>query len=238
MIAQLMGVPVRLHLATNRNDVLSVFLRTGTMDAIRRPVMVSKANAMDIQIPYNVERMLHIATGGERPDQVREWIQTLKRTGRVTVPEKTRAFFEAANISTGMVSDDGVLRTIKTLWDHERYLVDPHTAVGVCEALRLLGPANRVVIAQCTAHPAKFPETVAEAVAGLDQNSVDYPDKAHPFVARLLKLISDFNGAGPAEEHTTIYRYREDWATDWESKLRGLIENLRWPEMGIKKSML
>jgi len=235
MLAQQMGVPFKVHLATNRNDVLSIFLRTGSMDANRSPVTVSKANAMDIQIPYNIERLLHIATNGEKPRQVREWIQTLKGTGRLTVTEEVVTFFEASNISTGVSSDDAILRTIKTLWEHERYLIDPHTAVGVHEALRLLSAARRVVIAQATAHPSKFPDTVSQAVTGLHFKSEEYPDKAHPFVARLLKLLMDYDGPEPPIEHNKIYKSGKNWASNWESQLRELIENLRWP---LTKSQL
>jgi threonine synthase len=68
-----------------------------------------------------------------------------------------------ARYAAEAVSDDETLRTIRNA--HERYgrVIDPHTAVGLATAGRLSHNDDLPIVVLSTAHPAKFPETVAKA---------------------------------------------------------------------------
>ena len=61
-----MGVPLRLVAAVNENDIVSRFIAKGDF-TVSDTVVGTWASAMDIQIPYNVERILLAATGVDVP---------------------------------------------------------------------------------------------------------------------------------------------------------------------------
>jgi threonine synthase len=155
-----MGLPAQtqLLLATNRNDVMSEFLTSGIMQ--RRPAVIATVSpAIDIQVPYNVERLLFLASGG-RAALVARWIRDLEAQGRMEVPlEVVRAL--ARRLKVVSVSDDDTLAAVTAMWRKHGYVVDPHTAVGVHAALGVRGSAP-VVLA--TAHAAKFADAMRRAL--------------------------------------------------------------------------
>jgi threonine synthase len=159
--ARAMGLPIaRLIVGSNRNDILTRFLAGNDMSM--RPVEPSLSPSMDIQVSSNFERLLFELLGRDAAATA-EMMRRFRTEGRMPVPEA--AWQAARGVFDGFALDDaGTLAEIKTLWRGGGYLADPHTAVGTAAA-RALAPADHgiPVVVAATAHPAKFPDAVAEA---------------------------------------------------------------------------
>ncbi len=126
--------------ATNINDVVPEYLKTGSFNA--RPSKQTFSNAMDVGNPSNFERMLEIFEGSH---------------------EKMSSL-----ISEEVITDPETTATIKTLMESKKYECDPHTAVGYLASKRWLeknsGKSDGArIISLSTAHPGKFTEVFEEA---------------------------------------------------------------------------
>ena len=161
--AKRMGVPVnKLICASNANNVLTDFLKSGTYDK-NRQFFTTTSPSMDILISSNLERLLFHLTD-ENDAKLREWMGALSSEGKYTVDsdvaEKVSALFDA-----GCCDDEETRETIaKTFKDG--YLCDTHTAVAVKvyeEYVKATGDKTETVIAS-TANPYKFSEAVLKAV--------------------------------------------------------------------------
>jgi len=157
--AKRMGLPVeRLVVATNENDILTRTLATG--EYRMTGVVPTTSPSMDIQISSNFERLLFEAAGRDAA-VVRRYMAGLKQSGAFTIESaplgRIRAEFDAGRASSAEAA--GVIA--ETL-SESGYLLDPHTASAVCVARRM--PASDIpMVLLSTAHPAKFPDAVAEA---------------------------------------------------------------------------
>lgn len=155
-----MGAPVAgLVAATNANDILVRALRGGTCEA--REAEATLSPSMDIQIASNFERALYEASGRDSG-----WLSSAMKdfagTRTLIIPKaplaalKTRYRAEA-------VTDAETLVAIADAFGRWGRLVDPHTAVGLAVAARLASSGDTPTVVLATAHPAKFPDTVARA---------------------------------------------------------------------------
>lgn len=155
-LAKRMGFPIdKLVIATNDNDILARFFETG--DYARGAVHHTTSPAMDIQVASNFERYLYYYFD-EDPARLRSFMETFAETGSASVggrPE-TNDFLATA------VSEAEVQTTIASVFEENGYVTDPHTAVGLAAAGRF--KVAGVQICAATAHPAKFPEAVNEAI--------------------------------------------------------------------------
>ena len=151
-----MGFPVgQLLLATNENDILSVFFQTGVYQ--RGEVRFTITPAMDIQVASNFERYLYYLLG-EDPAALRAFMQAFATDGRAALPKPPGSGdFAATAIDVASTAS-----TIGVVYREHGYVADPHTAVGIAAARRYRFAGPTVCLA--TAHPAKFPEAVDEAV--------------------------------------------------------------------------
>jgi threonine synthase len=156
-LALKMGAPIdRLILATNENDILSVFFNTGTYR--RGDVRFTVTPSMDIQVASNFERFLFYRLGQDSA-RLLAFMNGFARDGTASIDDG--AAIEPHILATSIDSDT-TLATIAEVYERYHYLVDPHTAVGIAAAQRLAVPAPLVCLA--TAHPAKFPESVDRAL--------------------------------------------------------------------------
>ncbi|WP_332686095.1 threonine synthase [Bosea sp. (in: a-proteobacteria)] len=163
-IAKRMGLPIgRLAIGTNSNDILARALSSGVYEM--RGVSATTSPSMDIQISSNFERLLFEAHDRDSA-AVRRLMQSLQQSGRFEIAAaplaRIRADFDAVAIDEAAVAAE-----IGASWRDAGYLLDPHSAIGVCAARQALkaDPATPVV-ALGTAHPAKFPVAV-EAASGV-----------------------------------------------------------------------
>ncbi len=160
-LAKRMGLPVgRLVCASNRNDVLTDFLRTGVYDR-RRPFYKTLSPSMDILVSSNLERLLYFLC--QEPTEVAEYMRRLREDGMYAVSpallEKLHAQFDC-----GSCDDAQTKETIGRVWREHAYLMDTHTAVAwrVAEQYRSENP----VVVLSTASPYKFPTAVLSALGG------------------------------------------------------------------------
>ncbi len=161
--AKRMGLPVeRLVVASNRNDILTRFFTTGTMEI--RGVVPTTSPSMDIQVSSNLERLLFEVLDRDGA-AVAELMSRFRADGTVSVEapvlERLRAEFDSAR-----VDDETAGEVIRRTLDRSGMLLDPHTAVGVAVAESLEGDPSVPVVSLATAHPAKFPDAV-EAATGV-----------------------------------------------------------------------
>lgn len=166
--AREMGVPIaKLICASNDNNVLTDFLKTGTYDR-NRPFYNTVSPSMDILISSNLERLLYTLSGND-DRQVAEYMDQLKETGSYTItPEmlkKLQTLFAA-----GYTTEAQTKETIGKLWNEHHYLVDTHTAVAfhVLEQYRTETGDETPTVVASTASPFKFCDTVLEAI-GVDE---------------------------------------------------------------------
>ena len=162
--AKRMGLPLgRLICASNRNNILTDFLRTGVYDR-NRPFYTTSSPSMDILISSNLERLLYHLHGND-PEATSALMARLASAGRYEVSpavlEKLRAEFYG-----GFCDEAETRRTIGELFREKHYLCDPHTAVAVKvygDYVRETGDGTPCVIAS-TASPFKFARPVLESI--------------------------------------------------------------------------
>ncbi|MBM6869608.1 threonine synthase [Pseudoflavonifractor phocaeensis] len=166
--AKKMGVPLgRLICASNKNKVLTDFIRTGIYDRDRE-FYTTISPSMDILISSNLERML-FEFSGCNDAEVRSYMDQLANQGRYEVSDAVKARF-ADQFSAGFCDDEDTRKTIAKLWSGEHYLADPHTAVAfhVLEEYRKTTQDERPAIVVSTASPFKFSSDVLEAIGVKD----------------------------------------------------------------------
>jgi len=150
-VAMRMGLPVkRLILATNENDVLDEFFRTGRYRP-KAQVKETSSPSMDISRASNFERYVFELTG-------RDFIQVKKlfADGEFTLaPGK--------EFASGRSTHADRLKTIKNTYEKSEVVIDPHTADGVKVGLEHR-EAGVPLICLETAQPVKFAATIREAL--------------------------------------------------------------------------
>ena len=158
--AKRMGLPVgRLVCASNQNNVLTDFLRTGVYTA-KRAFYKTSSPSMDILVSSNLERLLWHVTGSDA--EVAGLMDQLNREGSYTVRPETLAAIQGT-FACGWSSEEEVAAEIRTRWERDGYLCDTHTAV----AFHVAGQQKRAgvpMVVLSTASPFKFPRSVLAAL--------------------------------------------------------------------------
>lgn len=166
--AKQMGLPVgKLICASNSNNVLTDFITTGTYNK-NRPFHTTMSPSMDILVSSNLERLL-FALSGQDDQAVADYMKQLSETGTYTVPEALKAKLQA-DFYGGYCDEETTSQVIRKVWEEEKYLIDPHTAVAyhVMETYRKeSGDRNKTVFVS-TASPFKFCDNVLRSL-GVDQ---------------------------------------------------------------------
>lgn len=161
-----MGLPVhRFICASNENKILTDFINTGLYD-MRREFIKTSSPSMDILISSNLERFLYIISGGDG-ERVRDWFSRLQSRGHFQVDPSTREKMQET-MAGYHTSEQGTRDTIRGVYRRHRYLLDPHTAVGLgaLEKYRRDRGDRRVTVLGATANPFKFNASVLEALQG------------------------------------------------------------------------
>ena len=164
-LAKKLGLPVgKLICASNANNVLTDFIRTGTYDRLR-PLLKTTSPSMDILVSSNLERLLYLLSGDT--ELVATLMKQLNEQGSYTVPQ---ALLDAiqAEFWAGCCDDAGAANTIGRVFSEKGYLCDPHTAAGWAVAEDYVNQTgdSRPMVVLSTASPYKFPAAVLEAIGG------------------------------------------------------------------------
>lgn len=154
--ARAMGIPLKLTAAVNHNDALARTLATGRYE--RRAASPSASVSMDVQAPSNFERLVFEATGRDA-QRTRAVFETFARDGAVDLAPDLLAALRA-EVSAVSIDEARTREGVAHAWKAYGRVVCPHTAVALTAA-RDLSRDGGPVIALSTAHPAKFPESVA-----------------------------------------------------------------------------
>ncbi|WMD23383.1 threonine synthase [Achromobacter seleniivolatilans] len=163
-IARSMGLPVRrLVLATNENNVLEEFFRTG----VYRPrpaeqTYATSSPSMDISRASNFERFVFDLVGRDA-DRVKALWASVARDGSFDLSALQPQFEERYGFVSGQSSHADRLATIRAVYETTGVLIDPHTADGVKVAREFVEPGVPMLVLE-TALPAKFSETIEEAL--------------------------------------------------------------------------
>ncbi len=164
LFAHRMGLPVKRFIAVNNaNDIFFNFLRSGIYEP--KPSVQTIANAMDVGDPSNFARIIDLYGGDHN---------------KIT-----------SLISGYTYTDEQIRQTMKECYDQTGYILDPHGACGY-RALRegLRGGETGVFLE--TAHPAKFKDTVEEAISA----PVEIPEPLAAFMKgekQSIEISADFN---------------------------------------------
>ena len=197
-IAKQMGLPIRrLMVATNENDVLDEFFKTGSY----RPrtaahTHVTSSPSMDISKASNFERFIFDLTGRDAAEIETLWVEVGAGKGFNLAFELDKIRNEYGFVSGKSLHRDR-LAVIKQVYGQDGELIDPHTADGV-KVARELREAGETVVCLETALAAKFADTIREAVGDVDiprpaklQGLEDLPQKVQnvPNQAEAVKEI-------------------------------------------------
>lgn len=145
-----MGLPVKRFIAANnRNDIFYQYLQTA--EYCPRPSVATIANAMDVGNPSNFARVLDLYGGSHE---------------RI-----------AAEISGATYTDEQIREAVRQTYQETGYLLDPHGACGYRALTEQLQPGETGVFLE-TAHPAKFLQTVENAIGA----TVQIPEKLQAFM--------------------------------------------------------
>lgn len=168
-IAKMMGLPLgKLVCASNANNVLTEFLRTGTYDRNRKFHM-TMSPSMDILISSNLERLLYFIAGSE---ETAANMAALNKVGCYTVSEEVRE--RIAKTFVGYCADEeSTAKTLRAFYEKEGYLADTHTSVALCCAQQYMaetGDTTKMIVAS-TASPYKFAADVYHSITDKDASA-------------------------------------------------------------------
>ena len=158
-LAKKLGLPVgKLICASNANNVLTDFIRTGTYDR-RRPLLKTVSPSMDILVSSNLERLLYLMSGDTQ--LVAQLMEKLNKEGAYTVPEDLKAAI-GNEFWAGYCDDRKAQQTIGKVFREQQYLCDTHTAAGWAVAEEYVAATDdaRPMVVLSTASPYKFPAAV------------------------------------------------------------------------------
>lgn len=166
-VARQMGLPIeRLIVATNENDVLDEFFRTGVYRVRGSADTVETSSpSMDISKASNFERFVFDLLGRDGARVADLFGPQLARQGRFDVSGDP-AFAQARTrygFASGKSTHDNRLATIRDTFERFGLIIDTHTADGLKVAREQRVPGQPVLVLE-TALPIKFAETIREAL--------------------------------------------------------------------------
>ncbi|XP_068220367.1 threonine synthase-like 2 [Palaemon carinicauda] len=197
-IAKKMGLPITLVATVNENDIISRTIDKGDF-SMNSFVTQTMASAMDIQNPYNVERLIYLCCEGN-VERVRKIMGAFESNGKVTIPVDILQALQEIVVDSIIVNDSEITTTMEKVYNENKYVLCPHTATAVYYHHQRNSDVTRGFIA--TASPAKFPEAVIKAGIDPITDGVDH----------LQYLPTKFLWMRKGE--------------DWYSMLRAKIENI------------
>jgi threonine synthase len=174
-VARRMGLPIRrLILASNENDVLDEFFRSGRY-RIRRKVKQTTSPSMDISKASNFERFVFELVERDAP-RVKDLWRRLEAEGEFDLSHT--AYWPRvaqAGFVSGKSSDQDRLATIRAVFENYRLMIDPHTADGVKVGLPYREPGVPLICLE-TALPVKFGATLRAALGREPERPAEFQD--------------------------------------------------------------
>ena len=163
-LAKQLGLPVKkLVCASNSNNVLTEFIRTGTYNA-NRAFIPTISPSMDILVSSNLERLLFLLSN-HNDTLINQYMSSLKNDGHYTISDDLRKQLQES-FAAYDCSEDECKKVIHDTFHKEHILIDPHTAVAVhaCHAYKQESNDNTPCIVLSTASAYKFAKDVYTAL--------------------------------------------------------------------------
>ena len=163
-VARMMGLPIaQLVVATNENNVLDEFFRTGTY-RVRGSAETYETSSpsMDISKASNFERFVFDLLGRDGARVKQLFKDAVEQQGVFTVSPEEFAKVQGYGFVSGTSTHTDRLATIRDAFERDGTLIDTHTADGLKVAREHLTPGVTMIVLE-TALPCKFEETIVEA---------------------------------------------------------------------------
>jgi len=207
-LAKLLGLPVgKLICASNANNVLTDFIRTGTYDR-RRPLHKTESPSMDILVSSNLERLLYLMSGDT--ELVASLMKRLDAEGSYTIPDAM--LYKIQNqFWAGFCDDARGADAIRNVWEKYGYLCDTHTAAGWAVAEDYVNQTSdtRPMVVLSTASPYKFPKAVLAAIGG-DTSGDEFTLMERLEAMTQVKIPANLSGLRQKPERHTGVINKED----------------------------
>ena len=192
-IAREMGLPIeRLIVATNENDVLHDFFTTGKYSPrTADKTYVTSSPSMDISKASNFERFVYLLAekNGEKIHTLWQDVNAGKGFDMSDLMPNINGKY---GFASGKSTHADRIATIKQVYAEDNQLIDPHTADGI-KVAREVRKQGEVIVCAETALPAKFAETITEAVGQLDIPRPKHTDNIESLAQYVTVLDNDAN---------------------------------------------
>ncbi len=168
--AKILGLPInKLICASNENNVLYDFIKTGTYDK-NREFHKTISPSMDILVSSNLERLLYYLSGKDN-QLVKSLMDQLNKEGKYEISDQMAEKL-GQDFYGGCVFKGQAQETIKNTFERYGYLLDTHTAVAykALEDYKIETQDNTVSLVLSTASPYKFTKSVYEALFGITKD--------------------------------------------------------------------
>ena len=158
--AHKMGLPLnKIIVSVNENDILNRFFTSN--DYSKQKVSETVSPSMDISIASNFERLIYDFYC-DRDAKICNDFYANFPSDSINLPnsmweKSTELFLSYA------VNDLQTIKAIQEVYESHNYLIDPHTAVAAVAVDNLSKQLKNSTLILSTAHPAKFPDSIAEA---------------------------------------------------------------------------
>lgn len=165
-LAKKLGLPVKkLVCASNSNNVLTEFIRTGSYNA-NRAFIPTISPSMDILVSSNLERLLFLLSD-HNDVLINRYMTSLKEDGHYTISDELRHALQES-FTAYDCSEEECKKMIHDTFQNEHILIDPHTAVAVhaCHAYKQESNDTTPCIVLSTASAYKFAKDVYAALTG------------------------------------------------------------------------
>jgi len=240
-MAKCMGVPIgTLTASVNINDTTHVAIQDGVF--ARTPTMHKTiSEAINIQLPYNFERLLFYLTQGNHA-LVQRWYTELSNSNRIQLDKEWHAKL-STDFRSARVTDEDLCATLRKVHALSGYVADPHTGVALCAAERLgyipLHNGNdgdhqnsrrsasdgstqdRPTALMATASPCKFEEAVTVALGA----KVWEEYRQSQFPQRACEIL-DSTEVAPIVYPFTAGKTLEEVQMDWQRQAEDIIDTL------------
>ncbi|MBK5242268.1 threonine synthase [Clostridium sp.] len=166
-----MGLPVNKFIcASNENNVLSDFIKTGVYDTHRK-FMITASPSMDILVSSNLERLNYYLSGRDE-EVISKLMKKLSLDGKYEITQGMKNGLK--DFHAGFSTDKDTFKSIKEVYDKFNYVMDTHTAVAysVYKKYKMETDDNTKTIIVSTASPFKFTRSVCNSIS-VDTESFD-----------------------------------------------------------------
>jgi len=168
-----MGLPVNKFIcASNENNVLYDFIKTGVYD-IHRKFVITSSPSMDILVSSNLERLNYYLSGKDEK-VISDLMKKLSLDGKYEITQSMKNGLK--DFHTGFATDKDTFESIKEVYNKFNYVIDPHTAVAysVYKEYKSESNDNTKTIIVSTASPYKFTRNVCDSISINTENLDDF----------------------------------------------------------------